>query len=247
MRKWTYLLVRAANNDLAEGRIEPAIDKFLCIFQMGRHHQQQPVAVDWLTGLAIEALASDRTCWLIVEGPCTEEYLKTIEARLPPTTNDWNSCSKTMFEVERLYERKERDFFGRIAHLWRDTEDTAEFKRRHGIYLRLPSDRRAIRILIALRRYKNKHGAWPKSLDEIRPHILPQALIDPFNEGPFIYRLTQKGFELYSTGNNKLDENGKHKDPFDDWLIWPPRSRRPKPQQNNANLQPPDPNGNRTE
>ncbi|MHC4745460.1 MAG: hypothetical protein ACYS8Z_26395, partial [Planctomycetota bacterium] len=95
---------------------------------------------------------------------------------------------------------------------------------------------------IALRRYKNRHGRWPQNLDEIKSQVPAQILVDPANNGPFLYKLTADGFELYSIGRNKIDENGKYMrndpDEPDDWPIWPPYKTRTR----KANTQPPDPN-----
>jgi len=41
-RHWARLLVIAINNDIAEGRIDKAIQKFAAILQMARHQYQQP-------------------------------------------------------------------------------------------------------------------------------------------------------------------------------------------------------------
>ncbi len=64
------------------------------------------------------------------------------------------------------------------------------------------------------------------------------TLTDPFNKGPFIYRLTGSMFLLYSRGKNNIDEHGKRDldGSVDDWAIWPPREPSPA-------RKPPDANG----
>jgi hypothetical protein len=105
-----------------------------------------------------------------------------------------------------------------------------EFKdlkvRRRLIYLRLLADRRGNRILIALRRCKNKSGTWPESLDDIKDLVPTEILVDPINNKSFVYKLTADSFTLYSKGVNRIDEGGKwdkfeKKNVADDWLIWP--------------------------
>ncbi|MHC4388851.1 MAG: hypothetical protein ACYSX1_09610 [Planctomycetota bacterium] len=88
------------------------------------------------------------------------------------------------------------------------------------IYLRLATERRGTLILIALRRYKNKHGFWPDFLDEIEGLTSTDLLIDPTNGGPFAYRRADDSFTLYSKGKDNIDDNS---DDFDDLLIWPNR------------------------
>jgi len=98
--------------------------------------------------------------------------------------------------------------------------------------------RHAARIIVALRRYNNKHDQWPQSLDDVKSLAPEEIFIDPTNNDSFIYRLTEGGFTLYSKGKNKMDEGGLHTMIFDpnilrwpetkedDILIWPPKSRK---------------------
>lgn len=107
----------------------------------------------------------------------------------------------------------------------------------HDSYLRNIAEQRGARIIIALRRCKNKTGHWPKSLDEIKSQVLAEILIDPLNNSSFVYKITDDGFTLYSKGQNNIDEAGEYKynskwqqepEP-DDWLIWP--KKLPKTQE----------------
>ncbi|MHC4568904.1 MAG: hypothetical protein ACYTE3_24465, partial [Planctomycetota bacterium] len=43
MRGWAHLLIRSANNDAAESRIDAAIEKYVCVLRLGSHLCQQPV------------------------------------------------------------------------------------------------------------------------------------------------------------------------------------------------------------
>ncbi len=108
-----------------------------------------------------------------------------------------------------------------IEHLAGTLEGT--YYKIHDIYLRVTSSQRGSRLIIALRRYKNKNGHWPKGLDNIKSLAPAEAFIDPQNGGAFVYKLTEENFALYSKGKNNIDENGEYKDGADDWLIWPPR------------------------
>jgi len=108
----------------------------------------------------------------------------------------------------------------------------------HDIYLRNIANQRGSELIIGLRRFKNKIGQWPESLDEIKNLVPAEAFIDPLNTGSFVYRPTVENFILYSKGKNGIDENGKYqthssmdssgnwtiKTKEDDWLIWPNKS-----------------------
>ncbi|MHC4113050.1 MAG: hypothetical protein ACYSUY_18395 [Planctomycetota bacterium] len=104
----------------------------------------------------------------------------------------------------------------------------------HNGYLRSIAEQRGAGVIIALRRYKNKTGQWPESLDDIKPVAPAEIFVDPINGGSFVYKLTEEDFTLYSTGKNNIDEAGKRnrwgeeKTGADDWLIWPPKSRKNK-------------------
>jgi hypothetical protein len=240
MRRWAFLLIRAANNDFAEGRIDAGIQKCNCLIQMGKHLCQQPVLLDYLVGIPLEALALNGMKTLILEGDVTEAHLKTIEAIPLLTKNNWTEISSKILEFETLYERKSIGLFDRIKFTWQGmrVEDTIERIREN--YLWLIANRRGNRIFIALRRYRNKNGRWPQTLNSIKDLVPEEILVDPINGGSFIYKLTEENFTLYSKGENNIDEGGIRKitvDPNeskwlktekDDWLFWPTSSRKTK-------------------
>lgn len=88
--------------------------------------------------------------------------------------------------------------------------------------LRNRSHRNSTYLVFALSRYKNTYGNWPKSLSELK--VLPELLIDPVNNGSFVYKLTDDSFTLYSKGENGVDDGGirdsiNNKDDYD--VFWP--------------------------
>jgi len=240
MRKWARLVVRAANNDVAEGRTDQALQNYFCAVRIGEHARQQPIAIDFLTGIGMETLALQKMRTIIMESDVTEEHLKTIETSLPEASPNWTEDSQIMLEVERLYSRKMppekvNGLLNQLkAWLRRSDQSTGVFNRVHEIYLRLFAERRGNRILVSLRRYKNKHGRWPQTLDEIQSQLPAEVLVDPSNNGPFLYELTEDSFELYSIGKNNIDEDGKRRDGCDDCPIWTPPSGKQKAKQQNT-------------
>ncbi len=113
----------------------------------------------------------------------------------------------------------------------------------HDIYLRDIADQKGSQIIIALRRYKNKNGAWPENLDEIKFLAPAETFVDPINGSSFVYKITEDNFTLYSKGGNNIDEGGKYKTSecvnfkngwpeykveADDLLIWPLRQHKDK-------------------
>jgi hypothetical protein len=227
MREWAQFLVAAANNDIAEGRIDAGLEKYICVIQISKHLNQQAFLIDLLVGIAVEALAVERVKTLVLEGDIPKEGLDSIERALPVMQVDWKQHVSSILEIERLYAKKNLNFAARLVVLfrnnkWRTTERIQE------LYDRALAGRRGLHILIALRRYKDEHGQWPASLDDITDLTAAENLVDPINDGSFVYKLTDESFRLYSKGKNKIDEDGDRKSEAADWPIWPPRSRRRK-------------------
>ena len=337
MRQWAYLLLRAANNDLGEGRIDQALEKHTAMLQMAKHQFQQPTIIDTWVGIAIEALATGQLNRFAVTGDATEEHLSVIEQALAKIKHDWSAdlprlldCEKLMMKnllgvfyginpegeirlirgltttimaqlsedmkdemvitywhkramkawtilcwfympstpqkageiidakYEKFYAMAEPDFDWQrepekpprilrlnyqylVEHLAGILEPA--YYRIHDIYLRIASDKRGSRMIITLRRYKNKNGHWPKGLDDVKPFAPAEIFIDPQNDGAFIYKLTEENFTLYSKGKNNIDEGGKRdkwneeKTGADDWLIWPQKSRKTKEKNADAEQQ----------
>ncbi|MEO1999424.1 MAG: hypothetical protein ABGZ17_29615, partial [Planctomycetaceae bacterium] len=71
-----------------------------------------------------------------------------------------------------------------------------------------------LRIAFALAAYRNQHGAYPKTLDQLAPRFLKQIAGDGFSGKPLVYRPNNNGYLLYSVGRNGKDQDGR--DQYDD-------------------------------
>ena len=212
MRGWASLLVRSANMDTGEGRIDTAIEKYTCVLQMGFHLCQQPVLFYYNNGVAHELLALQSLEKLITQTELTEKQLTVIEAALPSTRNNWKQQSKIMTKIQRLFEKKLLDRgprpritdWRRYWEYWKQTSkpDDHFLNRTHAFHLYTLANRRRMDIMIALRRYKNKSGHWPQSLDRIEPPLSKEMLTDPDNNKPFVYELKGEDFTLSHRGAN---------------------------------------------
>jgi hypothetical protein len=249
MRQLAFLLVRAANYDIAQGKTDSALEKYISVIQIGRHESQQPLEIYYLHGIAIEEIALHAIARFVVEDGPSESLLSRIEAINLPTKKQWDEESESMLEVERLINKKwnrQVGLYGRTKGWWMFRSAFKDFEDRYKsscqrIYLRLLAKRRGNRILIAMRRYKNKHGTWPKSLGKIKNFVPAEILVDPINNKSFAYKLTADSFKLYSTGENGIDEGGKwdrfneEKNGADDWRIWPAYVIKDKKTRENTN------------
>jgi len=355
MRRCTWLLLSAANNDIAEGRIDAGLEKYLCIVRLAEHLYQQPVMIDFLVAFAIERSALEQFNRFMIENKPNEEQLELIGNTIKSLKNNWNSDCPKIIDIEKLQtknllcsfayqinpqgkvrlsrdplavtrERVEEELKGGeiqdpeheaalqkllhstywqkkrwkagviLAYLgmpstpkevsknidsgfqrlyamaepdfdWAGSPKELSFNPMkvkfnwvyvtrsiadmmasmleqsyyslHDLYLRNIAEQRGTRIIIALRRCKNKTGHWPESLDELKSLVPTEIFIDPINGDSFVYKLTEENFTLYSKGKNNIDEDGQYnsnrqQEPKpDDWLIWPPRIRINKPENTN--------------
>jgi hypothetical protein len=329
MRRWAHLLISAANNDVAEGRTNQALEKYIAVLQMGKHLYQQPSLIEMLVGIAIEARSIDQLNRFVIMGDVAEEHLSVIEQALAEIKHDWSYSFPRFLEYEKLMHKNFWGMFygvspeGKIrlnpsvtkrvimAQLPEDIKDKfvitywherlikastilwwfyvpstpqkageiidSEYKRFyamaepnfdwqkkverptkmlrlncqylieclagileptyysiHDTYLRHIAQQRGALLTIALRRYKNKTGHWPESLDDIQSLAPEEIFVDPINGGSFIYKLTDENFTLYSKGKNNIDENGKYKEGADDWPIWPSAGKKRKAEKENT-------------
>jgi hypothetical protein len=147
---------------------------------------------------------------------------------------DW---SKQPHKLDSLITRRNfrrlRFNFKYYAQLIADMEEEGHYKI-HDLYLRNLALRRGSRLLVAIKQYQNEHGVWPPDLDAIKSTAPAEALADPQNGGPFVYKLTGETFTFYSKGKNGKDDQGRRSTSRsggsdapapaeDDTLFWPPR------------------------
>lgn len=62
---------------------------------------------------------------------------------------------------------------------------------------------------LAVERYRADHnGALPANLDALVPNYLPAVPLDPMDDKPLKFRPLEKGFVVYSIGEDNADNNG---------------------------------------
>ncbi|HOV21783.1 MAG TPA: hypothetical protein PLW95_03780 [bacterium] len=63
-------------------------------------------------------------------------------------------------------------------------------------------------IGLANRIYRQQHGKFADSLNQLTPEILSSLPLDPFSGKDYIYKKKDKGFIVYSVGENEKDDGG---------------------------------------
>ncbi len=102
MRQCAFLLVSAGNNDIAEGRIDAGLEKYLCIIRMADHLYQQPVAMDFLVASALEGIALIQLNRFVIEDRPTAEQLRIVSDSVRDLKNNWGSVFKKVLEPDKL-------------------------------------------------------------------------------------------------------------------------------------------------
>jgi hypothetical protein len=89
----------------------------------------------------------------------------------------------------------------------------------------------ALRALIAVERYRLKHGKWPDKLEDTIPAFLDRVPEDPIDEKPIRYKRWADGTVVYSIGNDRKDDGGDVVRPFKDfgYRLWDRDKRRAAP------------------
>ena len=73
---------------------------------------------------------------------------------------------------------------------------------------------------IALKRYKQTHGQYPDTLQQLISGDFKALPCDPFNGEPFHYKKEREGFLLYSVGQNRVDDGGISGSKMDGDIVW---------------------------
>ncbi len=67
---------------------------------------------------------------------------------------------------------------------------------------------RVTEVALELRLYRKEHGRYPEDLRALAPKFLPSVPSDPYDGKPLRYRKLQKGFKVWSVGENRKDDGG---------------------------------------
>ena len=103
LKSWGHLLVRAANNDVAEGRIDQALEKYICALRIGNHLCQQNKMLDFLVGFYVENLALTQLNRFVIEGEPSTQQLKLISETSTNLQNNWSSDFIKKLESDNLF------------------------------------------------------------------------------------------------------------------------------------------------
>ena len=90
--------------------------------------------------------------------------------------------------------------------------------------------RDGVTVGLALELFRRRHGAYPSTLNELTPGLLPTVPLDRFDGGPLRYKLVDGKPVVYSVGFDLVDDDGRVPTRADEPLDyvtaeWPPTTR----------------------
>jgi hypothetical protein len=103
MRRCTWLLLSAANNDIGDGRIDSGLERFLCLVRMGKHLRQQVSVFECNVGPIIEGMGLTRLNRFVIENQPNARHLQLVSDSLNDLENNWHSDFSKVLEYDKLY------------------------------------------------------------------------------------------------------------------------------------------------
>jgi hypothetical protein len=194
MIPWAQSVLTVAFDDLEQGRLDAGREKLRCLAQMAARLRQQPAKLDFITAGVIEEFLWSALAEFIVERDATDKHLAMIEEIMPSLTDAWEAESGEMRQVEIMLDT--RSAWERLSSLIDAKSPQRYIKERARMYRDTICERRGVRILIELRRYRNQSGRWPRTLDEIRTQLPPETLSCLLGRGELVYEPEPGGFHL---------------------------------------------------
>ncbi|MBN2183441.1 MAG: hypothetical protein JW715_16135 [Sedimentisphaerales bacterium] len=103
VRSWALILLRAANNDMAEGRTERALEKYLCAIRFTNHLNQQRI-IYMLMGCSLQEQTLIALNRFLIDSEPTAEQIQLISDTVEGDLQDnWSSDFSRWFETEVLF------------------------------------------------------------------------------------------------------------------------------------------------
>jgi hypothetical protein len=207
MRQLARALIAQGDAALMDGDAAAASRYYRDTIRLGKASAHGGLAIHWLVGVAVESIGLHA-----VHAQCdsmTTSVRREWIAAIPALVNDSESLEECR-ERDAVWDQRACGWQGQFTWLIENHEasagvDSAFVHAGSQLHARY----QALLIDLALAEYRSKHGAYPKELAALVPEVLKELPVDPFSEKPLVYRLTDKGYVLYSVGPNGVDDGGK--------------------------------------
>jgi len=131
-------------------------------------------------------------------------YLKTMSKTIPLTKGPYWEVKDNL---EKIYKEIKETSEKAILTQWHGGLS----KKGYLIEVKFDALLGAAEIGIANRIYRQKHGKYVDSLEQLTPETLSSLPLDPFTGKNYIYKRKDKGFIVYSVAENLTDDGGVEK------------------------------------
>jgi hypothetical protein len=127
----------------------------------------------------------------------TDRHIAAL--RLPP--HERPSAAR---DLERQ-DKELRKAYGILSHFMPSMHRVIRIDLVHLTRLRVAS------VAMAVEQYRLVRGALPGQLADLVPTFLPEVPLDPYDGRPLRYRGREKGYVVYSIGEDRTDDGGKER------------------------------------
>ena len=103
LKSWAVLLLLSGNNDIAKGRLDEGLLKYICALQIADHLYQQKRITDFLISFAIEGLALLPINRLVIKEQLNDKQLRIVSDNLSNLENNWSSDFLQCLEYDKLF------------------------------------------------------------------------------------------------------------------------------------------------
>lgn len=191
--------------ELSRQQSSSAVSSGLAAYRLGKQCYRCGLMVDYLVGLAVQGVTINEFRRIVAQDPAARaDILKSLAPLL-----DSGETADEVIQRELDYIRSSsRGYMGWIVRFNLNQMIKAPVRSARQAALRTSAQQRLFVIHLALLAYHDQHDTWPDKLDNLAPEILTVVPVDPYSESPFIYRIEDDDYRLYSIGNNGRDDGG---------------------------------------
>ncbi|MCK5428973.1 MAG: hypothetical protein KAI94_05850, partial [Anaerolineales bacterium] len=152
------------------------------------------IRVPWCTVRSMALATRDETIAMLTK---TDDYI-IKDVQMTPYQFKVNGSSA-------------KEFVSKISRLKFPDFNAPVMRRRSDMAFQMKAYHEAAIAILALERWKLDKGRYPDRIDElVDGGYLAGLAMDPYSDGPLIYRKTNDGFTLYSVGTDFDDDGGEH-------------------------------------
>lgn len=160
-------------------------------------------SIDWSIVTDVSGIYTEiEEVWKEPSDSLRLEQLRRIEERIAEEEQRITSLGKD--EIANLEPGDRNAIFGTLLYCMDSPSITVVGE----MDIRARSSRDLSEIALALELFRLKYGKFPSRLEELKPEFLETLPVDRFSDEPLRYVVEERGYLLYSTGPNRIDDRG---------------------------------------